>query len=134
MQNYNYKILFLLLVVVLFFNSQPLYTEKVVTTKKGEPDAYFGLKVNAVVTSTYGSRIRDKSSGKDNSKKDDRTGFSLPWTLLMTSKEWEDKKIFVEFWTEVFRANTFSSYTQVDNGNKSNPFTLGIRRGNIQKY
>lgn len=70
-----------------------IFAEKVVTTKDDLPDAYFGLKVGAVVSPSFGYRLRDSSSGTSNAKKDDRTGFSMPWTLFMVSKEWEDKKL-----------------------------------------
>jgi hypothetical protein len=112
-----------------------LFAEKVITAKNDLPDSYFGLKVGAVVSPAFGFKIRDKASGQSNVRKDDRTGFSMPWTLLMISKEWEEKKISVEFWGEILRSSSITSDTIVDNPNspKTNPYILGIRRANVKK-
>jgi hypothetical protein len=119
----------LLFLAILF----PIFSEKIITQKNDLPDSYFGLKMGAVVSPAFGFRLRDQSSGKSNSRKDDRTGFSMPWTLFMLSKDWDEKNISVEFWGEVLRASNFSSDTSFDSGPKSNPYTLNIRRANIKK-
>ncbi len=107
--------------------------EEVVTTKKEEPDGYYGLKVGAILTPTFGYRVRDKASGVSDTTQSDRTGFSIPWTLFMISKEWDKTGIKVEFWGEVLKSNVLSADTQVDNGSKSNPHVFAIRRANVQK-
>lgn len=107
--------------------------EKVITAKQDEPDAYFGLKVGAVLSPSYGYRVRNSDTGLSNAKKDDRTGFSSPWTLLMISKDWEDRGITAEFWGEIARSSTFSSDTKADSGTKSNPYAFLVRRANVQK-
>lgn len=121
------------LCIIFLFVVNSIYPEKIVTTKEDLPDAYFGLKVGAVISPAFGYRLRDSSSGVSNARKDDRTGFSMPWTLFMISKEWEEKKITVEFWGEILRSSNFTSDTTADNGNKSNPYILGIRRASVKK-
>jgi hypothetical protein len=118
---------------LLLVTANSILAEKVVTTKDDLPDAYFGLKVGAVVSPSFGYRLRDSSSGTSNAKKDDRTGFSMPWTLFMVSKEWEEKKVTVEFWGEILRASQITSDTLADNGSKSNAYLLGIRRASVKK-
>ena len=120
-------------VLLFFIVANSIFAEKVVTTKDDLPDAYFGLKVGAVVSPSFGYRLRDSSSGISNAKKDDRTGFSMPWTLFMVSKEWEDKKITVEFWGEILRSSVITSDTTADNANKANAYLLGIRRASVKK-
>ncbi|HMV41724.1 MAG TPA: hypothetical protein PK079_09725 [Leptospiraceae bacterium] len=123
----------LLYLLVLLLATNNVFAEKVITAKEDLPDAYFGLKVGAVISPAFGYRLRDSSSGTSNAKKDDRTGFSMPWTLFMISKEWEEKKVTVEFWGELIRSSVVSSDTTADNGNKSNPYILGIRRASVKK-
>ncbi|MCE9501589.1 MAG: hypothetical protein K8R21_13980 [Leptospira sp.] len=110
-----------------------LFPEQVVTTKKDDVDAFYGLRVGGVVSPSYGYRVRDSNAGVSNTNQDDRTGFSTPWTLLMISKEWKDTGITTEFWGELVRSSSISNGTKVDNGTKENPYTLGVRRANIQK-
>lgn len=129
MQNNKAKLFFLLIIIAV--NS--ILAEKVVTTKDDLPDAYFGLKVGAVVSPSFGYRLRDSASGTSNAKKDDRTGFSMPWTLFMVSKEWEEKKVTVEFWGEILRSSQVTSDTTADNNSKSNAYLLGIRRASVKK-
>lgn len=129
MKTINRKLICLLFLVT----ANSILAEKVVTTKDDLPDAYFGLKVGAVVSPSFGYRIRDSSSGTSNARKDDRTGFSMPWTLFMISKEWEEKKVTVEFWGEILRSSQVTSDTQADTGNKSNAYLLGIRRASVKK-
>ena len=76
------------------------------------------LKVGAVISPSFGYRLRDSSSGTSNARKDDRTGFSMPWTLFMISKEWEEKKVTVEFWGEILRSSQITTDTQADTGSK----------------
>lgn len=111
----------------------PLVAEEVVTTKKGEPDAYFGLKVGAIVSPTLGYRFRDKASGTTNINPNERQGFSLPWTQFHITKEWEEKGIKLEFWGEVLSSSTISADTQADRSTKSNAYLMAIRRANVQK-
>ncbi|MDX1960995.1 MAG: hypothetical protein SFU98_20665 [Leptospiraceae bacterium] len=127
--------MFLKYCYIVFIFVFPIYSEKIITAKPELPDSYFGLKVGAVLSPSFGFRYRDQSSGISNARKDDRTGFSMPWTLLMISKEWEEKKVTVEFWAELTRASNFSSDTTFDNSNsnKTNPYTFLIRRANVQK-
>lgn len=123
----------LLSLLIYCFSVNNIFAEKVITAKDDLPDAYFGLKVGAVISPSFGYRLRDSSSGTSNAKKDDRTGFSMPWTLFMVSKEWEDKKVTVEFWGEVLRASSVTSDTTADSGSKSNAYLLGIRRASVKK-
>lgn len=129
MKNKNRKVIFLLLLVT----ANSILAEKIVTTKDDLPDAYFGLKVGAVISPSFGYRLRDSSSGTSNARKDDRTGFSMPWTLFMISKEWEEKKVTVEFWGEILRSSQITTDTQADTGSKSNAYLLGIRRASVKK-
>ncbi len=122
-----------ILCLFLLSASTALIAEEVVTTKKDEPDGYFGLKIGAIVTPTFGYRVRDKASGVSDTSQSDKTGFSMPWTLFSISKEWENTGIKVEFWGEVLKSNSLSSDTNADGGNKSNPHIFAIRRANIQK-
>ncbi|GBF51480.1 hypothetical protein LPTSP4_30180 [Leptospira ryugenii] len=110
-----------------------LWSEEVITTKKDQPDGYFGVKLGAIVTPTFGYRVRDKASGVSDTSQSDRTGFSMPWTLFMVSKEWEDTGFKVEFWGEVLKANQISADTNADNQSRSNPHIFAIRRANVQK-
>ncbi len=129
MENKSSKLFYLF--ILLAANS--ILAEKVVTTKDDLPDAYFGLKVGAVVSPSFGYRLRNSSSGTSNTKKDDKTGFAMPWTLLMISKEWEEKKVTVEFWGEILRSSQVTSDTTADNSTKANAYILGIRRASIRK-
>jgi hypothetical protein len=124
------KYIFIFFILILNNNA-----EKIITAKNDQPDSYFGLKLGAVVSPSYGFVLRDKYNGTNNARKDDRTGFSSPWTLLMMSKEWEEKNISVEFWGEILRSSNFSSDTNVDQNpsSKSNPYILSIRRANVKK-
>ncbi|MBK6604669.1 MAG: hypothetical protein IPG24_04085 [Leptospiraceae bacterium] len=124
---------FILFYLLIFIMANSIFAEKVVTTKDDLPDAYFGLKVGAVVSPSFGYRLRDSSSGTSNAKKDDRTGFAMPWTLFMVSKEWEDKKVTVEFWGEILRSSVVTSDTTADNNSKANAYILGIRRASVKK-
>ncbi|TGN17091.1 hypothetical protein [Leptospira idonii] len=124
------KFLFLF---IFFSSALHLYAEEVVTTKKEEPDSYYGLKLGAIVTPTFGYRVRDSASGISDTTQSEKTGFSMPWTLLFISKEWEDTGIKVEFWGEVIRSNVLSADTSADSGTKANPYLFAIRRANVQK-
>jgi hypothetical protein len=121
------------IIFVLFFVSSVLVAEEIVTTKKDEPDGFYGLKIGAIVTPTFGYRVRDKASGVSDTTQSDKTGFSMPWTMIMISKEWENTGIKVEFWGEVLKSNALSADTSADNGTKSNPYLFAIRRANVQK-
>ncbi|MCB1178968.1 MAG: hypothetical protein KDK36_15390, partial [Leptospiraceae bacterium] len=70
--------LFLFFLSVSFLSPFGLFSDEIITTKEDEPDAYYGLKLNSVITPTFGYRLRDSSSGVSNSMPNDRTGFSLP--------------------------------------------------------
>jgi hypothetical protein len=122
---------FFFVLIVMFCS--PIFSEKIVTTKEDEPDAYYGLKLNLIATPTFGYRLRDSANGTSNAGLNDRTGFSMPWTLLMLSKDWEDKNLSLEVWGELTRNSTLSSDTQVNGGSKANPYLMQIRRANIQK-
>ncbi|MEM7180982.1 MAG: hypothetical protein AAF518_08715 [Spirochaetota bacterium] len=122
-----------LLLLFLFSIPSSLFPEKIITAKEDEPDAYFGLKLGAIITPTFGYRLRDSSNGLSDTAPNDRTGFSMPWTLIMLSKEWEEKDLMMEVWGEVSRNSSLSDSTAVDGGNKSNPYILQIRRANLQK-
>jgi hypothetical protein len=113
--------------------SYPIYSEKVITQKIDQPDDFYGLKIGGVVSPSFGYRTRDKSSGLTDTRSNDQTGFSLPWTLLTINKEWEDKGWELELWLELLRANAFTIDTKSSGGTKADPYTVGIRRGNIQK-
>jgi len=118
----------------ILFSVSSLFAEEIITTKKEEPDGYFGLKLGAIVTPTFGYRVRDSASGVSDTTQSEKTGFSLPWTLVSISKEWDDKGIKVEFWGEVIRSSVLSNDTNATTGgNKSNPQMLAIRRANVQK-
>ncbi|EPG73871.1 hypothetical protein LEP1GSC058_2383 [Leptospira fainei serovar Hurstbridge str. BUT 6] len=123
----------LTLIAVSFSIPIMISAEEIVTTKKDEPDGFYGLKVNGVVSGSYGQRLRDKASGISNAYPNDETGFSTPWTLLMINKEWKETGIGLELWGELLRASQFSADTKVDGGTKSNPYTLGIRHALIRK-
>lgn len=118
---------------LLFFTTSLLVAEEVVTTKKDEPDGHYGLKIGAIVTPTFGYRVRDKASGLSDTSQSDKTGFSLPWTMFHITKEWENTGIKVEFWGEALKSNAISADTNADGGTKSNPYTFAIRRANLQK-
>jgi len=120
-------------IVLIFFASSILVADEVITSKKDEPDGYYGLKLGAIVTPTFGYRVRDKASGVSDTTQSDKTGFSMPWTMVTISKEWENTGIKVEFWGEVLKSNAISADTSADNGTKSNPYLFAIRRANIQK-
>jgi hypothetical protein len=125
--------LFLIFFLLVSTNSY-LYSEKIITSKTDEPDAFYGLKIGGIATPTFGYRIRDNASGTSNAALNDRTGFSMPWTLLMISKEWEEKGMSTELWGEVTRNSNLSSDTSVNGGNKSNSYVLQVRRANVQKF
>lgn len=117
----------------IFFSARTVYAEQIVSAKKDEPDSYYGLDVKAVISPSYGARIRDGASGISNSNPNDRTGFSTPWTLLMISKTFEEIGIQTEFWGELIRNNQLTSNTRVDAGTKQNPYILNVRRASIKK-
>ncbi|MCZ8343146.1 MAG: hypothetical protein O9301_08955 [Leptospira sp.] len=117
----------------LFCFASTLFSEEVVTTKKEEPDGYYGLKLGAIVTPTFSYRIRDKASGTTDLSPSDRSGFSLPWTLFFVSKEWQETGVKVEFWGEILRGDAISQNTSTDGGNRSNPYLFAIRRANVSK-
>ncbi|EMM74793.1 hypothetical protein LEP1GSC038_0837 [Leptospira weilii str. 2006001855] len=121
------------ILLLTFLSVWTAHAEQVVTTKKDEPDSYYGLDVKAVVSPSYGARIRDGASGISNSNPNDRTGFSTPWTLLMISKTFEEIGIQTEFWGELIRNNQLTSDTRADTGTKQNPYVLNVRRANIKK-
>ncbi|WCL48365.1 hypothetical protein [Leptospira sp. GIMC2001] len=121
------------LILISIFISSPIFSERIVTQKDEEPDDYYGLKIGGVITPSFGYRTRDASSGYSDTSPNDQTGFSLPWTLLTINKEWEELGLEAELWTEVIRSSSFSNDTVTNQGNKADPYTLGIRRGNIKK-
>ncbi len=121
------------ILLLTFLSVWTTHAEQVVTTKKDEPDSYYGLDVKAVISPSYGARIRDGASGISNSNPNDRTGFSTPWTLLMISKTFEEVGIQTELWGELIRNNQLTSNTRVDTGTKQNPYVLNVRRANIKK-
>ncbi|WP_201029146.1 hypothetical protein [Leptospira weilii] len=121
------------ILLLTFLSVRIAHAEQVVTTKKNEPDSYYGLDVKAVISPSYGARIRDGASGISNSNPNDRTGFSTPWTLLMISKTFEEIGIQTELWGELIRNNQLTSDTRVDTGTKQNPYVLNVRRANIKK-
>ncbi|URD69064.1 hypothetical protein [Leptospira borgpetersenii] len=121
------------ILLLTFLSVWTTHAEQVVTTKKDEPDSYYGLDVKAVISPSYGARIRDGASGISNSNPNDRTGFSTPWTLLMISKTFEEVRIQTELWGELIRNNQLTSDTRVDTGTKQNPYVLNVRRANIKK-
>lgn len=127
------KRIFVFFFLVYILNIFVIEAEEVVTTKEEEPDAFYGLKIGGILTPTYGYRLRNNSSGVSDTDPNEKTGFSVPWTLFMISKEWEESGIKAEFWTELLRSSDVSSDTQVDGGSKSNPYTIGVRRANVQK-
>ena len=110
-----------------------LFADEVVTTKPGDVDAFYGLRISGVVSPSFSYRYRDSSSGISSNSPSTTAGFSLPWTLLMVEKEFSETGIKAEFWGEVLRASDFSNGTRIDGGTKSNPLTLGIRRALIKK-
>jgi hypothetical protein len=123
----------ILLSLILIVNSNSIFSESIVTQKSDEPDGFYGLKIGGVVSPSFGYKIRDSSSGISDSKSNDQTGFSLPWTLLTINKEWEASGWELELWTEVIRSSVYSNDTSTNSGTKSDPYTLGIRRGNVKK-
>jgi len=123
--------LFCFLISISF--SYPIYSEKLITQKPNEPDDFYGLRIGGVISPSFGYRSRDKSSGLSDANSNDQTGFSLPWTLLTINKEWEDKGWEAELWFELIRANSFTNDTRSTGGTRADPYTVGIRRGNIQK-
>jgi hypothetical protein len=127
-----------ILVGFLTLFSFSLYSEKIVTQSTDMPDDYYGLEIGGVLSPSFGYRYRDSGSGISNTEPNDRTGFSLPWTLLTVEKKWTDSGIKAELWFELLRSNTFSNDTvgtvsPTGEPRKPDPYTLGIRRGNIQK-
>ncbi|MCC5814225.1 MAG: hypothetical protein JJT78_05665 [Leptospira sp.] len=130
------KKLTLFLLFIASYNS--LFSEKIITQKSDEPDDYYGLQIGGVLSPSFGYRYRDSNSGESNTRPNDRTGFSLPWTLLTINKNWEEQGLEAELWFEVIRANVYSNdtiATRVSTGEprKADPYTLGIRRGNLKK-
>ncbi|WP_061249027.1 hypothetical protein [Leptospira alstonii] len=119
--------------LVFLFLARTMYAESVVTAKKDEPDAYYGLDVKAVISPSYGARIRDGASGTSNAAPNDKTGFSTPWTLLMISKTFEQTGIQAELWGELIRNNQLTSDTRSDTGTKQNPYVLNVRRAGVKK-
>lgn len=89
--------IYIILLLSLFL-ARTAYSEQIVSSKKDEPDAYYGLDVKAVISPSYGARIRDGASGISNSAPNDKTGFSTPWTILMISKTFEETGIQAELW------------------------------------
>lgn len=120
-------------IVVFFFFAYPILGEEVVTTKKEEPDGYYGLKLGAIITPTASLRIRDKASGTTDLSPSEKSGFSLPWTMFSISKEWEDLGIKAEFWGEILRNDALTNDTAAGTGNKSNPYVFLVRRANLSK-
>lgn len=120
-------------IIVFSFFIYPVLGEEVVTTKKEEPDGYYGLKLGAIITPTASIRIRDKVSGTNELSPSDKTGFSMPWTMFSISKEWEDLGIKAEFWGEILRNDSLTNDTSVGTGNKSNPYVFLVRRANLAK-
>jgi len=121
------------IVIVFSFFIYPVLGEEVVTTKKEEPDGYYGLNLGAIITPTASIRIRDKASGANELSPSDKSGFSMPWTMFSISKEWEDLGIKAEFWGEILRNDSLTNDTSVGTGNKSNPYVFLVRRANLAK-
>lgn len=122
-----------LFALCIYMLSGSVFAEEIVTTKKDEPDGFYGLRVGGILSPSYGQRIRDGASGLTNSYPNDETGFSTPWTLLTITKEWKDTGVTAELWGELIRTSQFSADTKADGGTKSNPYTLGIRRALVRK-
>ncbi|TGK04868.1 hypothetical protein EHO59_08410 [Leptospira semungkisensis] len=119
--------------VCFIMGSANLSSEEIVTTKKDEPDAFYGLKIGGILSPSYNQRLQDGASGLSNPYPNHEPGFSTPWTLLTVTKEWKDTGVTAELWGELIRASQFTSDTPVDGGTKLNPFTMGIRRALIRK-
>ncbi len=113
--------------------SGSLYAEDIVTTKKDEPDGFYGLKIGGILSPSYGQRMTDGGSGLSSRYPNDETGFSTPWTLLTINKEWKETGVSMELWGELLRSSQISADTKTDGGTKSNPYLLGIRRALIRK-
>ncbi|WP_061262027.1 hypothetical protein [Leptospira interrogans] len=124
--------IYIILLLSLFL-ARTAYSEQIVSSKKDEPDAYYGLDVKAVISPSYGARIRDGASGISNSAPNDKTGFSTPWTILMISKTFEETGIQAELWGELIRNNQLTPDTRTDSGTKQNPYILNVRRASIKK-
>ncbi|AYV55024.1 hypothetical protein EFP84_05540 [Leptospira kmetyi] len=128
-----------LILFLSLFLARNMYSEQVVTSKKDEPDAYYGLDIRGVISPSYGAKLNNDSSGTVNNganpylNPNDRVGFSTPWTLLMISKKFEDTGIQTELWGELIRNVQLTSDTRVDGGTKQNPYILSIRRASIKK-
>lgn len=124
---------FLRFLLTFLFLIYPLLSEEVITTKKEEPDGYYGLKLGAIITPTASIRIRDKASNTTDLSPSDKSGFSMPWTLFSISKEWDEMGIKAEFWGEILRNDALTNDTQAGTGNKSNPYVFLVRRANLTK-
>lgn len=125
--------LFFLFICFSLLSTSNLDAEEIVSTKKEEPDAYYGLKVGAIVTPTLTQRMRDGKEATRDISPSDRSGFSLPWTLLMISKEWAETGLQVEFWGEILRSDSVTNDTRATGGNQENPYLFVIRRANVSK-
>ncbi|TGM37332.1 hypothetical protein [Leptospira biflexa] len=120
-------------IVLFFLFIYPILGEEVITTKKEEPDGYYGLKLGAIITPTASLRIRDKASGTTDLSPSDKSGFSMPWTMFSISKEWEDLGLKAEFWGEILRNDALTNDTSVGSGTKENPYIFLVRRANLAK-
>lgn len=110
-----------------------LSAEEIVTTKKDEPDGFYGLKIGGILSPSYNQRMRDGGSGLTNAYPNEEPGFSTPWTLLTINKEFKETGVSLELWGELLRSAQVSADTRMDGGVKSNPYILGIRRALIRK-
>ncbi|TGK29042.1 hypothetical protein EHQ12_01025 [Leptospira gomenensis] len=121
------------------FLAQTMNAESIVTTKKDEPDAYYGLDIRGVISPSYGEKLNNDSTGTANTganpylNPNDRVGFSTPWTLLMISKTFQETGIQTELWGELVRNVQLTADTRVDGGTKQNPYVVSIRRASIKK-
>ncbi|MBM9502327.1 hypothetical protein JWG44_18910 [Leptospira sp. 201903071] len=125
------------------FLVQSMNAEQVVTTKKDEPDAYYGLDVRAVISPSYGYKIQNEPTALATTgqnapanpymSQNDRSGFSTPWTLLMISKTFQETGIQTELWGELIRNSQLTSDTRSDGGTKQNPYIISVRRASVKK-
>ncbi|RHX88822.1 hypothetical protein [Leptospira stimsonii] len=135
------QIYFILLLSL--FLVQNMNAEEVVTTKKDEPDAYYGLDVRAVISPSYGAKIQNEATALSTTgqnapanpymSQNDKSGFSTPWTLLMISKTFQETGIQTELWGELIRNSQLTADTRSDGGNKQNPYIISVRRASVKK-
>ncbi|MBW0432049.1 hypothetical protein [Leptospira yasudae] len=128
-----------ILISSFILTAETMFAEPVVTTKKDEPDAYYGLDVRGVISPSYGEKLNSDSAGTVNNganpylNPNDKVGFSTPWTLLMISKTFQETGIQTELWGELVRNAQLTADTRLDGGTKPNPYVIAIRRASIKK-